>query len=258
MTNTEKYATINEENTREKSMHEHDGHRDRLREKLDKGGLQDHEYLELLLYTAMPRRNTNDIAHRLLSRFGSITGVFSADYAELLEVKGVGNGVAGFIASLGKLINKHYRRQTAAYHGRFETNRFISYLKEIYENETREVLDVYLLDAGKFVIANKCFSCGEADRAEFDPTIFTKLILDYKPAGMVLVHNHPKGSFLPSVADDETTNKCQIACSYHNVILCDHFICSQEGVYSYANDNKLSEISKKYSVQNLVKDKTNE
>ena len=235
-------------------MHEHDGHRDRLREKLDKGALQDHEYLELLLYTAIPRRNTNDIAHRLLSEFGSVTGVFSASYSDLMRVKGVGASVATFIASLGKLIAKHYRGQTAAYRGRFETGRFMSYLKTLYDSERREVLDIYFLDENKYVIASKSFSCGTSDRAEFDPTIFTQLLLELKPAGVVVVHNHPKGSFLPSVADDETTGKFQIACSYHNVMLCDHFICSQEGVYSYANDKKLNEISKKYSVQNLVKE----
>ena len=234
-------------------MHEHNGHRDRLREKLDSGALQDHEYLELLLYTALPRRNTNDIAHRLLAEFGSVTGVFAADYAELLRVKGVGSSVATFLSSLGKLIEKHYRGQTAAYHGRFETDRFISYLKARYEHEDREVLDFYFLDAGRFVIANKTLAYGEADWAEFDPTLFTKLLLDIKPAGVILVHNHPKGVSAPSVADDETTNKCQIACSYHNIMLCDHFICSKEGVYSYLGGERLGEISKKYSVPNMVK-----
>ncbi|MBE5747267.1 MAG: hypothetical protein E7352_03715 [Clostridiales bacterium] len=235
-------------------MHEHDGHRTRLREKLDKGALQDHEYLELLLCTAMPRRNTNDIAHRLLSQFGSVTGVFSADYADLIKVKGVGEGVAGFLVSLGKLVEKYYRRQTAAYRGIFETNRFISYLKENYKDERREVLDVYFLDENKFVFAIKSVTNGGVDRAEFDPMILTQLLVELKPAGLVLVHNHPNGSYLPSAADDETTGKCQILCSYHNVVLCDHLICAKEGVYSYLNDKKLEKISKKYSVQNLIKE----
>ena len=237
-------------------MHEHNGHRDRLREKIDKGGLQDHEYLELILYTAMPRKNTNDTAHRLLAQFGSVTGVFSADYAELVQIKGVGNSLAGFIAGLGKLLNKYYCRQKAVYRGRFETDHFMSYLKNLYQDESYEVLEIYLLDAGKFVISSKRFSCGETDRAEFDPNILSQLLLDIKPAGLVLVHNHPKGSFMPSAADDETTGKCQIVCSYSNVILCDHFICSKEGVYSYASDKRLSEISKKYSVQNIVREQS--
>lgn len=235
-------------------MGEHDGHRDRLREKIDKDALQDHEYLELMLCIAVPRRNTNDIAHRLLAEFGSVTGVFSAEYAQLVKVKGVGNGVAGFIASLGKLINRHFSKETALYRGRFETERFISYLKTCYGEESREVMDAYFLDEQKVVIASKSFSRGVADRVEFDPKIFTQLLLEIKPAGVVLVHNHPKGSFLPSEADDKTTEKCQIECSFHNVILCDHFIVSKEGVYSYFKDNRLSEITKKFSVQNLVKE----
>ena len=59
-------------------MSEHDGHRHRIIEKLDTGVLCEHELLEILLFNALPRRNTNDLAHRLLTAFGSIRGVFSA------------------------------------------------------------------------------------------------------------------------------------------------------------------------------------
>ena len=235
-------------------MGEHDGHRDRLREKIDKGGLQDHEYLELLLCVAIPRRNTNDIAHRLLAEFGSVAGIFSADYADLVRVKGVGNSVAGFIASLGKLINKHYPRQVTPYRGKFETERFISYLKALYDGEDCENMQVFLLDDSRNVVESKRFACGQSNSTEFDPTEFSRLLLDFKPAGIVLVHNHPSGSRSPSASDDETTHKCQILCSYHNVMLCDHFIYTRNGVYSYSSDNRLAEISKKYSVQNLIKE----
>ena len=52
----------------------HDGHRDRMRERIEKSGissLQNHEILEYLLYAFIPRKNTNDIAHALIDKFGS-------------------------------------------------------------------------------------------------------------------------------------------------------------------------------------------
>ena len=71
----------------------HEGHRQRLRERFEKEGLshfQPHEILELLLAFAIPRRDTNPTAHRLLDRFGSLHGVFQADREELMKVEGWG------------------------------------------------------------------------------------------------------------------------------------------------------------------------
>lgn len=83
----------------------HINHRSRLRErymKLGADGLDAHELLELFLFDAIPRVDTNPIAHRLLERFGSLWGVFNASESELTEVKGIGEHAAGYIASAHK------------------------------------------------------------------------------------------------------------------------------------------------------------
>ena len=71
-------------------MGEHAGHRKRMITRLAEGTLCDHEYLEMLLFYAIPRRNTNDIAHRLLARFGDLNGVLNAPMKALQEIDGVG------------------------------------------------------------------------------------------------------------------------------------------------------------------------
>ena len=86
-----------------KSNNTHDGHRIRMREKLESGNLADlpeHEQLEILLFSVIPRGNTNEIAHELLRKFGSIYGVLSADISSLLEVDGIGARVADFLHNL--------------------------------------------------------------------------------------------------------------------------------------------------------------
>jgi len=79
----------------------HENHRQRLRRRYETAGLEtfeDHVILELLLFEALPRVDTNPIAHRLLDRFGSLDGVFSASEEELCQVKGVGPAAASVIA----------------------------------------------------------------------------------------------------------------------------------------------------------------
>ena len=80
---------------------EHEGHRKRIIQKLESGTLLDHEVLEILLFASLPRRNTNDIAHRLLQKFGSMQEVFSASQEELKKVKGIGDTTATNLRCIG-------------------------------------------------------------------------------------------------------------------------------------------------------------
>lgn len=86
----------------------HVDHRARMRERFRKNGIcafEEHEILEMLLYPALPRRNTNGIAHELIGRFGSISGVLSADERQLCELNGIGSGAAGHLLLLGELFS---------------------------------------------------------------------------------------------------------------------------------------------------------
>ena len=76
----------------------HEGHRKRMLQRLEHGeGLQDHELLEVLLFNAIPRKNTNPLAHELLTAFSSLGELFGASYEELLDVDGVGPETAAYL-----------------------------------------------------------------------------------------------------------------------------------------------------------------
>lgn len=236
-------------------MSEHDGHRHRIIEKLDTGVLCEHELLEILLFNALPRRNTNDLAHRLLTAFGSIRGVFSASVEQLKLVDGVGENVAAYLRCIGRFYETYYEADKEAFPRRFDPEAFISYINERYARMDREVLDFYLLDERKNIVFCKRFTIDNPQRVVMNPEELTKLILVNKPSGVAVVHNHLSGSCFPSPSDDKTTNQIQLICSIHNVLFCDHYIYSPVGVYSYYRSGRMKEINREFSIGAILKER---
>lgn len=236
-------------------MGEHDGHRKRILERLDGNFLLDHEYLEVLLFNALPRRNTNDLAHRLLARFGSIPNVFSASFSELCSVDGIGENVAAYLCVIGKLGRKYERQKLAEFCGRYDMQKFFSFINGKYKDEKNEVVDAYLLDRNGTVFNSYRFTCGDCRRVDLEPSELSKFLVDNQPAGLIIVHNHPEGDAKASREDELMTRKAQVICSAQNVLFCDHLICGENGVYSYYLDGKMGDISKRFSVTEIVGDK---
>ena len=232
--------------------HSHGGHRRRLIEKLKRENLTECEYLEILLFNALPRRNTNDLAHRLLSRFGTVHGVFSASVEELTEMDGLGESVALYLHCIGQFYEVYSRKDDNRYCGRYDTERFVTHLKNLSQYPAEEILDALLLDENGYILTKHSFEGGIA-RVIVYPEMLTRLLVKYTPSGLVLAHNHPSGDPTPSDKDEEMTRKCQLLCGSHNVILCDHIIYSKEGVFSYYQSGELQRISKEYSPDNVLK-----
>ena len=235
-------------------MPEHDGHRQRILDKLDSGSLREHELLEILLFNAIPRRNTNEIAHRLLSAFGSIRGIFSATMQELEQVGGVGRSVSGYLRCIGKFYEVYYEKtDERLFPETFDPETFSKFLSEKYAGLNKEVLDFYFLDEHQRITFCKRFTSGSTRQVVVKPDHLTELLVsDRKPYGVIAVHNHLKGSCLPSGADDTTTRQFQLICSIHNVLFCDHYIYSPVGIYSYYRSGRMREISKDFSIGNIL------
>lgn len=233
-------------------MSEHSGHRQRMYEKLRTGKLLEHEMLEALLFNAMPRKNTNELAHRLLAQFGTIRGLFDASMEQLMSVNGVGESVASYLHLIGRFYNNYYATNGEDRPKRYDAVGFKEYVKKTYAYRKDEVLDFYLLDKNGNICLRRRFTAldGVGHSVEFSPETFTSMLVEEKPAGIVAVHNHPTGSATPSESDDLTTQKCQMVCSFHNVLFCDHLIYGDGEVYSYYEKGEMSKISKECSVVN--------
>lgn len=236
------------------SGHEHDGHRQRLLKKVQmEEPLEWHEYLEALLYYCIPRVNTNETAHRLLSTFGSVEGVFSADAESLKRVKGIGDNSAAFLRMMSKFI-KYYlnNRMERTYPKKFDAAEFLRILPSMYASETKEVFDCYLLDESSNIILRKRFTSDRATTVFINPQEISAILANCHPHGVVFVHNHIDFNCMPSRQDDRTTAQLQLMCSMQNVRMLDHFICSSTGAYSYYDNNRMQEISRRFSVGALL------
>ena len=234
----------------------HEGHRSRILAKLDSDTLLEHELLEVLLFNAQPRKNTNDLAHALLAHFGGIREIFNATAEQLQAVRGVGPSIASYLVCIGKFYHKYYNKTKKSFEGAFEIHKFLSYVKTVYHNEKREVMDLYLLDQESTIFEKHRFTFDSLCTVKLQPELLTDLLLAKRPSGVVMVHNHPLGNAIPSETDDYTTSKCQLVCSFHNVLFCDHVIYAPNGLYSYYLSGRMQEISNHFSMESILGNRT--
>ena len=231
----------------------HEGHRKRMLERLEKaeGSLAEHELLEILLFNAIPRKNTNELAHRLLSAFGSLRAVLGAEMAELKAVPGVGESTAAYLRIIGIFYARAQLKEPEL-PSAFSFAAFRPFLIERFEGAREEYVELYSLDGKDSVKNVRRFSSEKSFQASVDPKEISRFLVEAKPAAMVAVHNHITGPATPSREDDDFTAQLEILCSMHNVSLRDHIICSPEGVYSYFLSGKLNELSARYSIGNVL------
>ena len=234
-------------------MQLHDGHRQRMYEKLKHNALAEHEWLEVLLYGMQPRRNTNEVAHRLIQRFGTVEDVLAASLEELQTVDGVGIQIASHLKCVEHFY-KHYKKDTSGmFEEHYTPQAFLSFVKGCYKSIPYEVADLYLLDGAGFVIKKQGFSIKSISTVLMQPEVLSSFCLTEGARGVLMVHNHPSGIANPSKEDDLMTKNMQILCSMHNLLLCDHIIYAANGIYSYYLSKRLTEISKDYSIDSIVR-----
>ena len=142
----------------------HEGHRSRKKEQFRAHGLDafaDHEVLELLLYYAVPRQDTNPIAHRLMEKFGSLDAVFAADRAALEEVEGIGENASTLISLMFPLMRR-IRASSGAHETILsDTEQAGAYFLDLFLGEREEKLYEACLDAKGRLLA--CHLVAEGD-----------------------------------------------------------------------------------------------
>ena len=204
----------------------HDGHRARKKEQFRRHGLDgfaDHEVLELLLYYAIPRRDTNETAHRLLQKFGSLQNVFSAGAEELARVEGVGESAALFLTLL-PAVQKRAARSGGREKVLNSVDKCGRFFLELLAHQRQETLYQACLDAKGKLLSCKRLSQGSADCTALSVRQVVENALLSDASAVVLAHNHPSGVALPSENDRAVTLWVRDALKAIDIRLLDHII----------------------------------
>ena len=220
----------------------HDGHRARKKAQFREHGLDafaDHEALELLLYYAVPRADTNPVAHRLLSRFGSLDGVLSAPAAELEQVEGVGANAATLLSLVLPLVRR--ARTSAAKTPTIlnGTRAAGGYFTALFFGLREERLYEACLDAKGKLLRCDAVAEGSVDTVSLNLRRIVELAFRCNASAVILAHNHPSGVALPSPDDNQTTLLAWDALHKVGVELLDHIIVADEDFVSLRDSGLL-------------------
>lgn len=235
-------AQMHEEHTKGKQSsevaHMHEGHRKRLRQRFIHEGLENfepHVILELLLFYAIPQKDTNEIAHRLLEHFGSLSEVFDASFEELMKIKDIGEYSASLISMVSQLSNV-YMMDKAAKKAIQGLDQVAQFAYECLMHKKTEHILLICLDNNKTMITHKIIAEGSVDQSLGDIRDIARIMLGVNATAAVLAHNHPRGSTRPSGADEQFTININEGLSKLHLKLLDHVIVNPGGYFSMASE----------------------
>ncbi len=221
----------------------HAGHRSRLRQRFlsqSIEGFEPHNILELLLFYGIPYRDTNDIAHKLIDKFGSLEAVFDADIKELMTVDGIGENSATLI-KLVPQISKYYLSLKSKNKIEFAgLDDIAEFMRQRYLFEEREIFTALYLDsAGKLISFNKIAE-GTANFVDINIAKVIEITLSKNASKVIIAHNHPGGNLSPSTSDLHATNHLSDAFTMLHLEFIDHLIITRDDYLSLAKHTEYS------------------
>ncbi len=215
----------------------HAGHRQRLKENFRKSGLnsfQAHNILELLLFYAVPRQDTNLIAHQLIEKFGSVSGVLNAPYDDLVKIKGLGENAATLLRLIPELIS-YYTMEENSTKTMDNANAVCNYFHGCYIGVKTEQLRVCCLDDKLNVISNNIIENGGVNAVGINVRKIVEATYRSNASLIILAHNHPNGEALPSDADIKVTRQLHGILESVGIKLLDHIIVGRTEAVSMKN-----------------------
>lgn len=204
-----------------------EGHRARLRQRLLDAGpdaVADHELLEMVLFLALPRRDTKPVARALLQHFGSFAAAIAAPVPALAAVDGMGEAAAAALKTVQAAALRLTRAELAERPLLSNWDALLAYLNAVMARERIEQFRVIFLDAKNRVLADEAQARGTVNHTPVYPREVVRRALELHASAIVLAHNHPSGDPTPSQDDIIMTRKVEEACNALSVRLHDHVI----------------------------------
>lgn len=212
------------------------GHRERLRARFMRAGIegvQDYELLELVLFRAIPQRDVKPLAKDLIAAFGGFAEALAAPVERLIEVKGVSENIARELkvvhAAALKLVQARVLKRPVI----SSWNDLLAYCRAAMADERTEMFRILFLDKKNIMIADEVQQRGTVDHTPVYPREVVKRALELGASALILVHNHPSGDPTPSRADVEMTNQIIAAANALSIRVHDHLVIGKDREASF-------------------------
>ena len=219
----------------------HIGHRQRLKDRFRAEGLDhfdERHVLELLLFYAIPQRDTAPLARELLDHFGSLSQVLDASAAELEKVNGVGSNVSTLLTLITQ-ISRYYLVQRTSNITILNTTELCGqYLMQHFHGRRNETVFVLCLDAKCKVLCCKEVGEGSVNSANIPIRRIVEIALSVNATTVILAHNHPSGLAIPSHEDILTTKRVAMALDTVEICLADHIVVADDDFVSMAQSGQ--------------------
>lgn len=215
---------------------DHTGHRERLRDRFCRSGLEalaDHEKLELLLTYAIPRKDTKPAAYALINRFGSLHAVLQADTEDLIHVEGIGPSAAVLISMMLPLFRAYRMSAEKETHCIRDTRQAVCCCEALLEGETVEKFYVICLNASLEKINTVLIAQGDVTEVRVYMRHLVSALTQCGAACAIIAHNHPGGIPQPSEADIRLTQNIETVLGGMEIRLLDHIIVGAKGSFSF-------------------------
>lgn len=215
----------------------HDGHRKRVKQRyLSEGmdGFEDHQVLELLLFYAIPMKDTNELAHKLLKEFGSLSNLFEADVKDIMRRGGISENTAILVSLIPSLTRRYLNRKWGDKPQLSSSIKAGEYVLSLFAGRTYEAFFCICLDSQNRVNFSALVNEGTINEAPVYPRLIVETALRHQANSVILAHNHPGGTLQPSTADINITKNICSALGAISIKVVDHIIVAGTKYFSLA------------------------
>ena len=204
----------------------HDGHRRRLKTEflIRPDAFPDHKVLEFLLFYANPRADTNPLAHALIERFGSLTGVLDATPDELCKVPGIGEHASVLLKAVKELGGRYLAGRTSVEDIIRTTADACRALHPYFFGARNERVCLLCMDGKRKLLGVRKICEGNVNAVEITTRLVVEASLSLNSSAVILSHNHVSGLAFPSTEDRATTVHLREILAQVGVLLADHII----------------------------------
>jgi DNA repair protein RadC len=233
-----------------KPIEENYGHRQRLREKFQKAGLdgfQDYEIVEMLLGLGRPRVDTKHMAKEAIDRFKTLRGVLEASEEELDGIPGIGEASIFGLKFTQAVAQRFLKDKSLEKPFTASSEEVYQYFYHAMRGLRKEMIKAVYLNSQNQILEIRDFQEGTVDSSYVYPREILQYLLKSEAVSLVLVHNHPSGNPNPSEADRELTRNMVFAAIVMQVKLLDHIIIGDNRYFSFGAEGLVAKYESEFA-----------